>query len=250
MDGSAGAGSGPAKGMVTLPTPLASEVALASPDEGCGIGIPAACGRFEPVDEVVGTRRGLSGESAADEDALDRLGHVQPGAAQGRIQRHDSVCDQPEDQARRLVASEVVQHQQHLQRWQVFRQGEPDGESCLPALPGRAALGFGLARWRRQSRQDRRHFRLQPGVQDRVGCARHARGADLTRGRVEQGEQFGGALAEVLMGKAGRTGRRLPVGPRLRNRLIRPRLILGPDRQRRLGIGLFDQPLFAVASGS
>jgi hypothetical protein len=73
MDGTASAGTGAAEGVVALAAALASEQALAAPLEGCGIGVPAARGRFEPVDDVAWGRRGLAGECAADEDPLDRL---------------------------------------------------------------------------------------------------------------------------------------------------------------------------------
>ena len=72
MDGTASAGTGPAEGVVVpLVAALAAEVALAVPGEGRRIGVPAACGRFEPVDDVIRRRRGLAGERTADEDALD-----------------------------------------------------------------------------------------------------------------------------------------------------------------------------------
>src|SRR5918995_7535033 len=99
------AGPGPAECLaVPLAAALASELALAAPLEGGGVGVPAPCGRLEPVDDIVRGTGGLAGERAADEDALDRLGHVQPGAAERRVERHDAVGDQPQHQARGLVA--------------------------------------------------------------------------------------------------------------------------------------------------
>jgi hypothetical protein len=87
-------------------------------------------------------------------------------------------------------------------------------------------------------------------VQHRVGGARDALDAGLSRGRVEQRQQFGRAVADVLMGVAGGAGLRPPAGPGLRDRLVRASLILGPGRQFGLGVRLLDQPLFTVASGS
>ena len=72
MEWSASVGSGSAEGMpMPLAAALAPELALAAPREGGGVGVPAACGRFEPVDDVVRGRGGLAGQRAADEDALD-----------------------------------------------------------------------------------------------------------------------------------------------------------------------------------
>jgi hypothetical protein len=74
MDWTANAGTRASEGVVvSLAAALASASALAGPLEGGGIGVPAARGRFEPVDDVVRGGRCLTGERAADEDALDRL---------------------------------------------------------------------------------------------------------------------------------------------------------------------------------
>src|SRR4051812_30362268 len=106
MDGTTSAGTRAAEGMVVaLSAALATEQPLAGPFEGGGVGIPAARGRLEPIDDVVRGRRRLAGERATDEDALDRLGPVQPGAAQRGVQGHDAVLDQPEHEGRGLVAA-------------------------------------------------------------------------------------------------------------------------------------------------
>jgi hypothetical protein len=74
MEWSASVGAGSAEGMsMLLAAAHASELALAAPPEGGGVGVPAACGRFEPGDDVVRGRGGLAGQRPADEDALDRL---------------------------------------------------------------------------------------------------------------------------------------------------------------------------------
>src|SRR5215213_9955290 len=251
MEWATSAGTGAAEGMVVaLAAPLAPELALAGPDERRGIGVPAARGRLEPVDDVIRRSRGLAGERTADEDALDGFGHVEPGAAERGVQRHDAALNQPEDQARGLVAGQVVQDQQQAEGRQAFGQGERDGQPRLPALPGRTTFGLGLDRRLGQRREDRRQFGLQPGVQHRVGRARDALDADPARGRVEQGQQLRGAVADVLVGIAGRAGRRLPVRPGLRDRLVRPSFVLGPDGHLRLAVRPLDQPLFTVASGS
>lgn len=251
MDGATSVGTGAAERVVMTSTaPLASELAFAAPDERCRIGIPAARGLFEPAHDVCWRVRRLPFEGTADEDALDGLGHVQPGATQRRVQGHDPVRDQPEDERGGLVAAQIVEHQEHPQGWQLVRQRERDGEAGLPPLPRGAALLLGLG-WRlRQCRQDSRQLGLEPGVQDRVRRARDTFDAHLSGGRVKQGQQFGGAVADVLVRIAGRAGRRAPPCAGLRDRLIRPRFVLGPGRQFRLSICLLDQPLFTVASGS
>ena len=74
MDRPTSGGAGAAEGVVVpLAAALAPESALAGPLEGGGIGVPAPRRRFEPADDVVRGGRCLTGERAADEDALDRL---------------------------------------------------------------------------------------------------------------------------------------------------------------------------------
>src|SRR5258708_24152707 len=67
---------------------------------------------------------------------------------------------------------------------------------------------------------------FEPGMQHRVGRRDDAFGAQVARGWAKQGEQFGRACAFVLMWLQGRMTFRLPRGPRLRDRLIRPAFIL------------------------
>jgi hypothetical protein len=74
MEWATSAGAGAAEGVaMPLAAALASELALAAPLEGGGVGVPAARGCLEPVDDVRRGGRRLSGERATDEDALDRL---------------------------------------------------------------------------------------------------------------------------------------------------------------------------------
>ena len=51
-------------------------------------------------------------------------------------------------------------------------------------------------------------FVLQPGVQDRIWCSGHTFGSDFACGRTEQGQQLGGAAADVLVRLALRAGPR------------------------------------------
>ena len=70
---------------------LAALEALAVPDERSGGGVPARDRVVEPGDQVVLGLGLLSVEGAADDDPLDGLGHVQPGAADRRVERHHAV---------------------------------------------------------------------------------------------------------------------------------------------------------------
>src|SRR4051812_6553255 len=75
----------------------------------------------------------------------------------------------------------------------------------------------------------------------------------LAGGGMEQGQDLGRATADVFVRLGGRVFARLPGYPGMRHGLERPRLVLAPDRQPKLGaehVGSLDQPLFTAASGS
>ena len=70
---------------------------------------------------------------------------------------------------------------------------------------------------------------------------------------MEQGQDLGCATPDVFVRLLGRVFARLPGWAGMRHRLKRPRLVLTPDRQPKLGaqrVGLLDQLFFAAASGS
>ena len=91
------AGARAAEGMaMALAAALTSELTLAAPLERGRVGVPAARGRFEPADEVVRGAGGLAGERATDEDALDRLDRVEPGALTRQVAGDDA---DPHDRA-------------------------------------------------------------------------------------------------------------------------------------------------------
>ena len=73
--------------------------------------------------------------------------------------------------------------------------------------------------------------------------------SDLARSRVKQSQLLGRPRPNVLVGVAIRLAL-MPVVARIGERRVRASLVLGPNRQGVLGVGCFDQPLFARASGS
>src|SRR3954465_11323451 len=97
---------------------LAAFEALTMPDERGWMGVPAGDGVVEPGDQVVLGLGLLSVECAADDDPLDGLGHVQPGAADRRVERHDAVLEEPADDGRAQVAGQVIPDQEQSERWQ------------------------------------------------------------------------------------------------------------------------------------
>jgi len=88
---------------------MRTNVLFAAPDEGRRGGVPAAGGGLQPGDDLGDGGGVLAGEGAADEDALDRLGHVQPGPAQRGVERHHPVGEQPQYELRGPVPGQVVE---------------------------------------------------------------------------------------------------------------------------------------------
>ena len=85
--------------------------------------------------------------------------------------------------------------------------------------------------------QDGGQLAPEPGVEHRSGAAGHPGGPHLPGGGMEERQELGGAAPRVLVGLALGVALLLPGGPRLRDGLVRPRLVLAPDRDpRRLGL--------------
>jgi hypothetical protein len=129
--------------------PLSTELTFATPFEWRGIGVPGTSSGFQPVNQLGGVRWHLTGQCTPGQDPLDGLGHVQPGSAQWRLQRHDAVFEQPHHETHGQVAGEVVHDQQHPQWWQLVEQRWFDRQASLPALPRGAIviLRHYLRRW-------------------------------------------------------------------------------------------------------
>src|SRR5215213_3548147 len=148
-----------------------SLAALAVPDKGCGLAVPGLGSLLEPGADLSGRLRMLARQGPALEDALDRLGHVQPTAAERRIERHDAVLAQPYHHFRAVMTGKIVPHEQQAQRRQLFGQSKRCRQPVLPHLP----CGSGYCRVSRfarcwQPRQDRRQFFLEPAMQDSIGA--------------------------------------------------------------------------------
>ncbi len=237
-----------------LPPPLP---ALAVPHEGCRLPVPSLGRRLEPGADLGRAWRLLAVERPALEEALDRLGHGQPAAGQGRVERHDAVPAQPEHHRRRLVTGELVPHQQHPQRRERLGQGAAQRQALLPHAchSARVAAGsLGPAPAGNAATISATVSFSQPCRTMFVQRAAGWLNAHLPRRRMEQGQDLERAPADVLM--------RLRRGPALRpsaaagmgNGLKGPGLVLAPDRQPRPGIELVEARsisfFFAAASPS
>jgi hypothetical protein len=212
---------------VPLSSALAALEPFAVPGERGRVSIPAGDGVVEPGDQVVLGLGMVALEGTADDDPLDRLGQVQPGAAERGVERQDAVLEQPADDRPAEVAGQVVPDQEESEGWQrlAWLMAEPSG----PAGERRPLLlGEGDGR---QRGEHRGQLLLQPGMEHRVGCVRDAFGPELAGGGTEQRHQFGGPAAHVLVGLTRRLAHRRPAGPGLRDRLVRPGLVLAPEPQ-------------------
>ena len=196
-----GVASRPAEGMAALVSPAAAFGALAAPDEGRWIGIPAADGGSQPVHQLVGIRGVLAGQGPADQDALDRFGQVEPRAGDRGIQRQDALLQAPADQRRRAMPPQVVPDQQQAQRRELTPV-EPEGR------PVQQVQGIGPVR---------------PAVAD---------GASFTAAAQRAGRRSGDGVAKLVarfnrLGLAavetqhGHAGPPVVYGPEARERILR-----------------------------
>ncbi len=234
-------------------SPLTAGSSLASPDKGCRVLIPSSCCGFQPLNELCWIGGRLTCERAADEDALNGLGHVQPTACNRRIERHDALCHQPVHQFRGLVSTQIVQHEQHPQGGQLLLQRPFHTQSFLPTLPN----GSVLCRWHYlclwQTRQDVGQGLLHPGMQHSIRAARDALNADCSAGGVEEGQQLSSARSNVFVRLTSRFALRLPTGSQVGNGLIGASFVFRPHRYSTLfsfEVGTFNQLFFASALGS
>src|SRR5215210_5767798 len=66
--------------------------AFAVPDKRRGLLIPALRRLLKPAPDLVWAVRMLSIQRPSLEHALNRLRHIEPAAAHGRVERHDPPC--------------------------------------------------------------------------------------------------------------------------------------------------------------
>ena len=160
---------------------------LAAPLKCSRVAVPRASHRFQPGNYLVGRAWVLSRERPPLQDPLDRLSHVQPRAAEWRVEWHDPLRNQPVHQLWRFMAGQVVPYQQHPQRRQLVGQRSGIVQTRLPALP-QPARNQWIVRPTRQrlGRHNRAQFGPQPGVQDLIGAFPDTFDAHLTARRVEQ----------------------------------------------------------------
>src|SRR5258708_38905657 len=99
--------------MATRIRPITAGVAFASPDEGRGMSVPAFNRVTEPIFEDLHIVDVMTRQRPSLDNALDRLGHVEPGACVRRGKQQDPMFSTPLRHARALVPSEILPDQQY-----------------------------------------------------------------------------------------------------------------------------------------
>src|SRR5712692_8163343 len=97
---------------------IAPRVTLATPDERGPMPIPAHDCFSEPVLEHLNVGGVLPVERSPFDDALDRLGHIEPRARGGRPEQEDAMLSAPLHETVALMPREIVQNEQHTHRWE------------------------------------------------------------------------------------------------------------------------------------
>src|SRR5271154_3843417 len=93
-----GAGPRAPQPMATLPLTPPPGRPMTTPLEPRRGRVPVPCHRLEPRYDLRHRRRVLTVQGPPLEDPLEALGHVQPGPAHRRVQRHDPLLEQPADE--------------------------------------------------------------------------------------------------------------------------------------------------------
>lgn len=98
------------------------------------------------------------------------------------------------------MSGQIVQNEQHPERRQRLGEGDPDGESLLPALPAPPKFlgAHHLGRFGERGK-DCCQFRLEPGMEHRVGAGAPPLDPHEATGRMEERELLGGARADILV---------------------------------------------------
>jgi hypothetical protein len=89
----------------------ATSVALVAPLERRRRLVPSFDGRFQCLDDVRLRLWILSGQRPPADNALNRLGHVQPRSAQRCVQGHHAMRKQPRHERRRPMALQIIPDQ-------------------------------------------------------------------------------------------------------------------------------------------
>ena len=171
--------------MSSLPTSLTAQCAFTTPDKGSRFPVPAASHRLQIGDDRLRGLWLLPVQGTPNENALDGFGHVEPGAAQRGIERHDPLLDQPAHHIRGPMSGQVIPDQQHPQGGQFFWQGQRLGQPSLPHLPQRAVRCGIQGERLREGGEDLGQFLFQPGMEHGIGAAGDPFEVDGPAGRVE-----------------------------------------------------------------
>ena len=116
-----GAGARTTQSVASLATTRPTGGAFAAPHERSRGTVPGLCGGLQPSDDFRWHSRVLTVQGTPLQDTLDRLSHIQPGSAQGRVEWDNAVFKEPLHPVRGLVPLEIVYDEQQTQRRQVSR---------------------------------------------------------------------------------------------------------------------------------
>src|SRR5437763_2699547 len=207
---------------------VTTSMPLASPDERSRLPIPPLNGVAQPVFEDFHVIDMLSLQRSADDDALYRLSHIEPGTGTRGVQQPNAVFLAPGDEIAAVMTGQIIQDEEHTQR-RIEAVQLLGGREWIPILPASPFWNHLRSLW--TPLEDRLQFSFEPGMQDGIRTLIDWLGSQFSRGRSKQRQQFAGLAPKVLMVLAVRLSLWLKGGARMRNGLIRTRLIFTPQRQ-------------------
>src|SRR5260221_6582513 len=85
------------------------------PHERSGILIPASHRLLQPLNDLLGALRVLTRQGPADQDALHRLRHIQPGTGKRRVDWHDDLFEEAANDSINVMSCQIIPDPYHAQ---------------------------------------------------------------------------------------------------------------------------------------
>ena len=171
-------------------------MSLASPDERRWVSIPAFDGVAEPIFEYLHIIDMMPLHRSADENALYRFGHIQPGARTGRVHEANAEFMTPPHKIATVMARQIVQYEQHAQgrKHPIELLG---GWKRVPILP--APSFWNLFRSGGTLFEDGCQLVFEPGMQNSIGTLIDWFSPQFPSRWTKQRQQLAGLSTNILV---------------------------------------------------
>src|SRR6266567_397474 len=182
--------------MTTRIGAVAACMSLASPDKGSGMTIPSLNGVPKPVFEDLHIIDMVSLQRSTDENPLYRFSHVEPRASTRRVQEPNAVFPTPTHQIAAVMASQIIQNEQHAQG-RVHPIQLLGGWKRVPILPPPPFWDLFWSGWTLLENGGK--LVLEPGMQNGIRALIDWFSSQFTSGWSKHRQHFAGLATNILM---------------------------------------------------